>query len=279
MSEEFSFENIKKIWPQDAPAVQNIPKYITKYKNEKIVIKYGGNVLIDRNIFNNFIDDISILNKLGLSIVVVHGGGPRIKRELDKHNIQSKFINGLRVTDKEVLKIVEKVLIEFNNDIVNSLKEKGTIAVPLNTKTNNIINVLPENKELGFVGIPEKINSNIIEKIINQKQIPVVAPLGLDKDSQTFNAKKLKSRRLLLMTNVEGVYDDKKNLISEIKPFDLENLIKWKVVQGGMIPKIKNCVDAVENGVRGVVILDGRKPHSILHEIFSDKGAGTLIRK
>ncbi len=289
MSEEFSFENIKKIWPQDAPAVQNIPKYITKYKNEKIVIKYGGNVLIDRNIFNNFIDDISILNKLGLSIVVVHGGGPRIKRELDKHNIQSKFINGLRVTDKEVLKIVEKVLIEFNNDIVNSLKEKGTIAIPLNTKTNNIINVLPENKELGFVGIPEKINSNIIEKIINQKQIPVVAPLGLDKDRQTFNlngdtaanaiAKKLKSRRLLLMTNVEGVYDDKKNLISEIKPFDLENLIKWKVVQGGMIPKIKNCVDAVENGVRGVVILDGRKPHSILHEIFSDKGAGTLIRK
>ncbi len=289
MSEEFSYENIKKIWPQDAPAVQNIPKYITKYKNEKIVIKYGGNVLIDRNIFNNFIDDISILNKLGLSIVVVHGGGPRIKRELDKHNIQSKFINGLRVTDKEVLKIVEKVLIEFNNDIVNSLKEKGTIAIPLNTKTNNIINVLPENKELGFVGIPEKINSNIIEKIINQKQIPVVAPLGLDKDRQTFNlngdtaanaiAKKLKSRRLLLMTNVEGVYDDKKNLISEIKPFDLENLIKWKVVQGGMIPKIKNCVDAVENGVRGVVILDGRKPHSILHEIFSDKGAGTLIRK
>ena len=289
MSEEFSFENIKKIWPQDAPAVQNIPKYITKYKNEKIVIKYGGNVLIDRNIFNNFIDDISILNKLGLSIVVVHGGGPRIKRELDKHNIQSKFINGLRVTDKEVLKIVEKVLIEFNNDIVNSLKEKGTIAIPLNTKTNNIINVLPENKELGFVGIPEKINANIIEKVINQKQIPVVAPLGLDKDRQTFNingdtaanaiAKKLKSRRLLLMTNVEGVYDDKKNLISEIKPFDLENLIKWKVVQGGMIPKIKNCVDAVENGVRGVVILDGRKPHSILHEIFSDKGAGTLIRK
>ncbi len=289
MSEEFSFENIKKIWPQDAPAVQNIPKYITKYKNEKIVIKYGGNVLIDRNIFNNFIDDISILNKLGLSIVVVHGGGPRIKRELDKHNIQSKFINGLRVTDKEVLKIVEKVLIEFNNDIVNSLKKKGTLAVPLNTKTNNIINVLPENKELGFVGIPEKINANIIEKVINQKQIPVVAPLGLDKDRQTFNingdtaanaiAKKLKSRRLLLMTNVEGVYDDKKNLISEIKPFDLENLIKWKVVQGGMIPKIKNCVDAVENGVRGVVILDGRKPHSILHEIFSDKGAGTLIRK
>ena len=289
MSKNISLDEIKEFWPDKAPDINIVQKYIKKYENEKIVIKYGGNVLIDRNVFNNFISDINVLNRLGLSVVVVHGGGPRIKRELDKKKIVSKFINGLRVTDKEVLKIVEKVLIEFNNDIVNSLKEKGTIAIPLNTKTNNIINVLPENKELGFVGIPEKINSNIIEKIINQKQIPVVAPLGLDKDRQTFNlngdtaanaiAKKLKSRRLLLMTNVEGVYDDKKNLISEIKPFDLENLIKWKVVQGGMIPKIKNCVDAVENGVRGVVILDGRKPHSILHEIFSDKGAGTLIRK
>ena len=143
--------------------------------------------------------------------------------------------------------------------------------------------------ELGFVGIPDKINTEIIIDIINKNQIPVVAPLGLDANNHTYNingdtaasaiAKKLKSRRLLLMTNVEGVYDDNKKLITEIKPFDLNNLIEWKVVQGGMIPKIKNCVEAVENGVRGVVILDGRKPHSILHEIFSDKGAGTLIRK
>jgi acetylglutamate kinase len=125
--------------------------------------------------------------------------------------------------------------------------------------------------------------------MISKNQIPVVAPLGLDISNHTYNingdtaasaiAKKLKSRRLLLMTNVEGVYDDKKNLISEIKPFDIENLIKLKIVQGGMIPKIQNCIDAVENGVRGVVILDGRKPHSILNEIFSDQGAGTLIRK
>jgi len=289
MSQEISLDEIKKFWPKDAPDVLNIPKYISKYKKEKIVIKYGGNVLIDRNIFDKFIEDINILNKLGLSIIVVHGGGPRIKRELDKKKIQSNFINGLRVTDEKIIKIVEKVLIDFNNDIVSSLKKKGSIAVPVNSKLNNIINVIPEKKELGFVGIPNEIKINIIEKIINLNQIPIVAPLGLDANNQTYNingdtaanaiAKKLKSRRLLLMTNVEGVYDDKKNLISEIKPFDLENLIKWKVVQGGMIPKIKNCVDAVENGVRGVVILDGRKPHQILHEIFSDKGAGTLIRK
>ncbi len=289
MSETNYLEEIKKFWPKEGPKIKDVPKYVKKYKNELIVIKYGGNVLIDRKIFNNFIEDISILNKLGLSIIVVHGGGPRIKRELDKANIKTEFINGLRVTDKKVIKIVEEVLIDFNNDIVNSLKKKDSKAISINTKINNIISVVPEKEELGFVGIPNDINLSIIKNIISRNEIPVVAPLGLDINNQTYNingdtaasaiAKKLKSRRLLLMTNVEGVYDDRKNLISEIKPFDLNNLIEWKVVQGGMIPKIKNCVDAVENGVRGVVIIDGRKPHSILHEIFSDKGSGTLIRK
>ena len=289
MSDEKSLSLIRKFWPKNAPDINNVPKYINKYKKELIVIKYGGNVLIDRNIFNNFIEDISVLNKLGLSIVVVHGGGPRIERKLKEEKIQTKFINGLRVTDEKVISIVEEVLIDFNKDIVDSLKKKGSQAVSITSKLNNIINVVPDSKELGFVGIPDSINSEYLKIIINQKQIPVIAPLGIDKDKNTFNingdtaasaiAKKLKSRRLLLMTNVEGVYDDRKNLISEIKPFDIENLVKLKIVQGGMIPKIKNCIDAVENGVKGVVILDGRKPHSILDEIFSDKGSGTLIRK
>ena len=289
MPEEKNLDEIKKFWPKEVPDIENVPKYIKKYKEDLIVIKYGGNVLIDRNIFNNFIEDINILNKLGLSIIVVHGGGPRIERELKKENIQTKFINGLRVTDEKVIKIVEEVLIDFNNDIVSSLNKKGSKAISVNSKINNVINVIPDKQELGFVGVPDKINSDIIKDIISQNQIPIVAPLGLDKNNQTYNingdtaasaiAKKLKSRRLLLMTNVEGVYDDRKNLISEIKPYDMENLVNLKIVQGGMLPKIKNCIDAVENGVRGVVILDGRKPHSILKEIFSDKGAGTLIRK
>ena len=289
MSKDLSLDEIEKFWPDEAPDIKNVPKYVKKYKNDLIVIKYGGNVLIERSIFNNFIEDISILNKLGLSIVVVHGGGPRIKRKLEKENIEKNFINGLRVTDKKVIKIVEEVLIDFNIDIVSSLQKKGSKGVSINTKTNNVIRVVPDKKELGFVGIPNKINADIIKAAINQNEIPVVSPLGLDMNNQTYNingdtaasaiAKKLKSRRLLLMTNVEGVYDDKKNLISEIKPFDVKNLIDWKIVQGGMIPKIQNCIDAVENGVRGVVILDGRKIHSILYEIFSDKGAGTLIRK
>jgi len=289
MSKEISLDELRKFWPEKAPDINIVQKYVSKYEKEKIVIKYGGNVLIDRNVFNNFISDINVLNKLGLSIIVVHGGGPRIKRELDKKKIVSKFINGLRVTDKDIIDTVEEVLIDFNKDIVKSLKKLGSEAASFHTKNDNIIEVEPEREELGFVGIPNKINIDLVEEALNKNKIPIIAPLGLGKNNQTFNingdtaasaiAKKLKSRRLILMTNVEGVYDDKKTLISEIKPFDIENLIKWKIVEGGMIPKIENCVDAVENGVRGVVILDGRKPHSILHEIFSDTGSGTLIRK
>ena len=165
----------------------------------------------------------------------------------------------------------------------------GSEAASFHTKADNIIEVMPEREELGFVGIPDNINDNLIQKALNENKIPIIAPLGLGKNNQTYNingdtaasaiAKKLKSRRLILMTNVQGVYDDRRELISEIKPYDIENLVKLKIVQGGMIPKIKNCIDAVENGVRGVVILDGRKKHSILNEIFSDKGEGTLIRK
>ena len=289
MSKNISLDEIKKFWPEKAPDISIVQKYVKKYEKEKIVIKYGGNVLIDRNVFNNFISDINVLNRLGFSIIVVHGGGPRIKRELDKKKIVSKFINGLRVTDKNIIDTVEKVLIDFNKDIVSSLKKLGSEAASFHTKADNIIEVVPEREELGFVGIPDNINDNLIKKALNENKIPIIAPLGLGKNNQTYNingdtaasaiAKKLKSRRLILMTNVEGVYDDQKKLISEIKPFDLENLIKWKVVQGGMIPKIENCVDAVQNGVRGVVILDGRKPHSVLHEIFSDTGSGTLIRE
>ena len=289
MSKNISLDEIKEFWPDKAPDINIVQKYIKKYENEKIVIKYGGNVLIDRNVFNNFISDINVLNRLGLSVVVVHGGGPRIKRELDKKKIVTKFINGLRVTDKNIIDTVEEVLIDFNKDIVSSLKKLGSEATSFHTKINNVIEVVPQGKELGFVGMPNNINHNLIQKALNENKIPIIAPLGLGKHNQTYNingdtaasaiAKKLRSRRLILMTNVEGVYDDQKKLISEIKPFDLENLIKWKVVQGGMIPKIENCVDAVQNGVRGVVILDGRKPHSVLHEIFSDKGSGTLIRE
>ena len=162
MLKNISLDEIKKFWPERAPDINIVQKYVKKYEKEKIVIKYGGNVLIDRNVFNNFISDINVLNKLGLSIIVVHGGGPRIKRELEKKKIESKFINGLRVTDKKIINTVEKVLIDFNNDIVSSLEKLGSKATSFHTKTKNIIEVKPEREELGFVGIPDYINDNLI---------------------------------------------------------------------------------------------------------------------
>tara|TARA_Y100001970_G_C14186927_1_gene833136 strand:+ start:457 stop:1323 length:867 start_codon:yes stop_codon:yes gene_type:complete len=282
-------EELKKILPTNGPPIDEVSKYIEKYKNDILVIKYGGNVLIDKNIFDNSILDISILNKLGLSIVIIHGGGPRIKKELDKSNIQSKFIRGLRVTDEKVINIVENVLIDFNNDIINSLKDKGVSAVSINTKNNNIIEVNPEQEELGFVGKPDKIKIDKINDIIKKDLVPIISPLGLGKNNQTYNingdtvagaiAKSLKSRRLLLMTNVEGVFDKEKNLIEEISSSKILNMINDGTITGGMIPKINTCLDAINNGVTAVGIIDGRKQHSLLYEIFSDKGSGTLIRK
>ena len=281
--------NLDKIIPKDGPSINEVNKYIEKYSNEIIVIKYGGNVFIDRNIFNNFIEDIAILNKLGISIVVVHGGGPRIKRELDKSNIQTKFIKGLRVTDEKIINIVEDVLIDFNNDIVESLKKNSIEAISINTRENNVIEVVPESEELGFVGKPKKINNEIIKNALEKNLIPIISPLGLGKDNQTFNingdtaagaiAKSLKSRRLLLMTNVEGVLNKNKELISEINSTDANKMINAGTISGGMIPKIETSLDAINNGVTGVAIVDARVPHACLFEIFTDKGAGTLIRK
>ncbi len=280
---------IEKILPKDGPPLNEVSKYVKKYKDELIVIKYGGNVLIDREIFDNFINDLKILNELRISIIVVHGGGPRIKRELDKSNIKSKFIKGLRVTDEKIIDIVESVLIDFNNDIVNSLKKKGSRAISINTKRNNIIDVVPEINELGFVGIPKKINVDVIIKMLNENFIPIISPLGLGQNNQTYNingdtaagaiAKSLRSRRLLLMTNVEGVLDKNKKLIQEISSSKILKMIQDETITEGMIPKINTCLDAVNNGVTAVAIIDGRKKHSILFEIFSDKGSGTLIRK
>ena len=281
--------NLKKILPKNGPPIEEVSKYIEKYKDEIIVIKYGGNVFIDRNIFDNFIADISILSKLGLSIVVVHGGGPRIKRELDKSNIQTKFIRGLRVTDKSIINIVESVLIDFNEDIVSSLEKKNSRALSINTKRNNIITVVPESKELGFVGIPSKINIEIVKNAIKKNIIPIISPLGLGVDNKTYNingdtaagaiAKSLKSRRLLLMTNVRGVLNNEKKLIEEISSSEILDMLDKEIITEGMIPKINTCLDAVNNGVAAVGIIDGREKHSILFEIFSDKGSGTLIRK
>ena len=280
--------NLKTILPSNGPSIQEVKKYLEKYTDEKIVIKCGGSVLIDPNLFNLFISDVVVMKKLGLTPTIVHGGGKRINNKLKELNIESNFIKGLRVTDNNTIKIVEDVLIEFNKEIVNALKNKSCDARSITTKEYNIILVKPEREELGFVGIPTEINVNVLDEIIKANEIPVIAPMGL-KDNKPFNinadtaagtiAKELKSRRLLLMTDIEGVIDRNNKLVSEITPDVAKKMINEEVIKGGMIPKINTCIDAVNNGVRGVVIIDGRKPHSILFELFSDKGSGTLIRK
>ena len=280
---------IEEIWPDNGPPSNEVQKYIKKYSKEKIVIKCGGRVLLDPILFNNFIDDIVILKKLGLTPLIVHGGGPRIKKKMNELNIEPKFIMGLRVTNEKVIKVVEEVMTQFNKEIIEALEKRKCKAKSITPKENNIIHVKQKNLELWYVGTPTKIDIGIIKNVIKEDFVPVITPMGLDELGKIYNinadtaagalAVNLKSRRLLLMTDVEGVYDKNKKLISEIRPADAEKLIDDDTITEGMIPKIKTCINAVEDGVRGVVIIDGRKNHSILFELFSDKGSGTLIRK
>ena len=280
---------LEKILPNNGPSIDEVKKYTTKYSNDIIVIKCGGSVLLEKNLFNQFIEDISVINKLGLSVVVVHGGGKNIQKKLDEHNLKSVFMDGLRVTDEKTIKIVEEALLELNFEILSEISNHHANSVSISPKKNNVIRVTPDKKELGFVGTPTEIKKDTILEIINEKKIPLIVPMGIGEDNNIYNinadvaagaiAKELKARRLLLMTDVEGVLDKSKNLISEINSSMANEMLENKTIAGGMIPKIKTCLDAVNNGVTGVVIVDGRKQHSILFEIFSDKGAGTLIRK
>ena len=286
---EIKEEELKKILPSDGPSIDEVKRYLEKYNDEYIVIKCGGSILVDKNLFDIFIKDISVLNKLGFIPIIVHGGGKRISNKLNEMGIKSKFVKGLRVTSKETIEIVEEVLINFNKEIIEALQQQACNSQTISSKQNNIITVVQESADLGFVGTPTEINKTIIDKIVDEKKVPVIAPLGLDESNQTYNinadtaagsiAKKIEARRLIIMSDVEGVLDDNNKLIPEINSQSIQNLIDNETVTGGMIPKINNCLDVASNGVKGAVIIDGRKNHSILFELLSDKGSGTLIRQ
>ena len=282
-------EELKNILPKDGPTVEEVKKYLEKYNDEFIIIKCGGSVLVDPNLFKIFIKDIAVLNKLGFNPIIVHGGGKRINNKLSELNIKSNFIKGLRVTDKDTINIVEDILIDFNKEIVNALKNQSCESRRVTSKEHNVIIVKSESDELGFVGTPTHIKVNVLQEFIKVNEVPVIAPLGLNENNQTFNinadtvagaiAKELKARRLLIISDVEGVLDNEKKLIPEINSKKAKELINQEVISGGMIPKINNCLDVASNGVKGVVIIDGRKNHSLLFELLSDKGSGTLIRE
>jgi acetylglutamate kinase len=283
--------DIQSFWPEFGPSLEEASVYLNKYKNKKIVIKYGGQVMSDQSLSKAFAQDAAILRKLDIDVTVIHGGGPQIKIKLDAQNLESKFISGLRVTDKNVIKVVEDVLLnEINPDLRDAINQYGEKAESVTVRKNNIIHIDKAiDEQLGFVGEPKKIDIKILNKFFKEKIIPVIAPMGKDAKGQVYNinadttagiiANQIKAERLLLMTDVPGVNDKQGSLISQLSTQQALDLINDGTITEGMIPKIKTCINAIESGVNGVVIIDGRKSHAVLFELFSNLGAGTLIVK
>jgi acetylglutamate kinase len=283
--------DIKSFWPELGPSLEEASVYLNKYKNKKIILKYGGQVMSDQSLSKAFAQDAAILRKLDIDVAVIHGGGPQIKTKLDAQNLESKFISGLRVTDKNVIKVVEDVLLnEINPDLRDAIIHYGGKAESVTVRKNNLIHIDKSiDEKLGFVGEPKKIDIKILNKLFKEKIIPVIAPMGMDANGQVYNinadtaagtiANQIKAERLLLMTDVPGVNDKQGNLISQLSTQQALDLINDGTITGGMIPKIKTCISAIESGVNGVVIIDGRKSHAVLFELFSNLGAGTLIVK
>ena len=281
--------NLSAIWPKEAPPIDEAKKFLEKYKNKKIVLKYGGQVMASLKLSKAFAEDAAVCNKIGVNTVVVHGGGPQIQQRLNQNKIESKFIDGLRVTDNNIIGVVEDVLLnEINPDLVKSIEKYGVNSVPVNAKNSDIIKVKgSKDSSLGFVADPDQINEKIINELLENKKIPVIAPIGIDKTEQVYNinadtvagkiSEKIKADRLLLMTDVPGVNDKCGKLIEKLTISEANNLISKGVITGGMIPKILTCISCLKEGVSGVVIIDGRKPHAVLYELFSEAGAGTLI--
>jgi len=279
--------NLESILPSNGPSINEVKKYLNKYKNEYIVVKIGGSVLNDKNLFKILIEDISILKKMNFNPILVHGGGKRLTNKLNQLNIESKFVEGLRVSNKNVVKIAEEIFTEFNKEILNEIKNYSVNAKSITSKENNIISVKPISKELGFVGTPYEVNTEILKKIINANEIPIIAPLGLNSDSQVYNvnaddiatfvASSLNARRLIMISDVAGVLDKENNLISEINSAKAKEMISSGEITQGMLVKINNAINVADK-VKGTVIIDGRAEHSILYELLSDKGSGTLIR-
>ena len=279
--------NLEKILPSNGPSIEEVKKYLNKYKNEYIVIKIGGSVLNDEKLFKILIEDISILKKMNFNPVLVHGGGKRLTAKLNQLNIQSKFVKGLRVSNKNVVKIAEEIFIEFNKEILNEIKNYSVNAKSITSKENNIISVKAISKELGYVGTPYKVNTDILKKIVEANEIPIIAPLGLNSNNQVYNvnaddiatfvASSLNARRLIMISDVAGVLDKENNLISEINSAKAKEMISSGEITQGMLVKINNAINVADK-VKGTVIIDGRAEHSILYELLSDKGSGTLIR-
>tara|TARA_Y100000590_G_scaffold119542_1_gene136814 strand:- start:319 stop:1167 length:849 start_codon:yes stop_codon:yes gene_type:complete len=275
--------------------------YMQKYADSIVVIKYGGNAMKDSKSIKSFCEDVALLKQSGLKPVIVHGGGPQIGNMLEQLGIETKFESGMRITDEKTLDVVEMVLCGgINKEIASEINQSGCKAIGISGKDASMIiakkhdgKIKDESNiekivDLGFVGIPKKINTEIIEISINNDFIPVIAPLGISEDGKTFNinadtvagaiAFSLNAKRLLILTDVQGVLDDDDDIIEEISKEEALAMIEKGIISGGMIPKVNTCINALEKGVSASVIVDGRVKHAILLELFTQHGAGTLIR-
>lgn len=301
MPTKLSSFRAKKEWLKTAKTLTEALPFLLEYDNEVVVVKFGGHAMVDDKLAADFARDIVLLKQTGVNPVIVHGGGPQIGEMLNRLSIESDFVDGLRVTGKETVEVVEMVLAgKINKQIVSAITTQGGKAVGLSGKDGNMIVARKLHRtqrdpgsnierilDLGFVGEPDEINADILETIITSDIIPVIAPIGVCPNGDTYNinadtvagaiAAELLAKRLVLLTDVAGILDKKGELLEVLDVDEAKALTKDGTVSGGMIPKLQTCIDSVEKGVEAVVILDGRVPHVLLLELFTDQGAGTLI--
>ena len=282
-------QNMNRDWIATAETLSQALPYLQRYSGAIIVIKLGGHAMVSDEALETFARDVVLMRQVGINPVIVPGGGPMINSMLDKLNIESEFIDGKRVTDSETISVVEMVLSgNVNKKIVQAINNQDGRAVGLSGKDAKLITCVQDKPELGLVGTPKDVNPEVIFNLFENDMIPVIAPLGSGIDGETLNingdtvsgaiAAALKADRLLLLTDVSGVKDKDGSIITELNSNQIKNWINEGIISGGMIPKTETALMALEGGVRGVVILDGRVPNACLLELFTEHGAGSLIR-
>lgn len=283
-------QNMTRDWIATARTLSEALPYLQRYTGAVVVVKFGGNAMGDDEAMAQFARDIVLMRQVGVNPVVVHGGGPMINEMLGRLNIESSFVRGKRVTDQAVVEVVEMVLTgRVNKRIVQAIMEEGGRAVGLSGKDDNLMVCEPDDPELGFVGRPVEMNAQVLTDLFESNIIPVVAPVGTGRDGhQTYNvngdtaagaiAGALKADRLLLLTDVTGVKDSTGEVVTEMTPEDVQEMIQNGTIAGGMIPKTETALKAIDAGVRGVVIIDGRVSNACLLELFTEHGSGSMIR-
>lgn len=287
-----AIDNMQEVLDKAGVLIEALP-YIQRFNRKIIVVKYGGSAMVDEELKKHVIQDVTLLKLVGFKPIIVHGGGKEISKWVEKTGMEPEFINGLRKTDEPTMEIAEMVLNRVNKSLVQMVSELGVLAVGISGKDGGLLKCekkLSNGQDIGFVGNVTEVNPKILYDLLEKDFLPIVAPIGYDDNFDTYNinaddaacaiAKAINAEKLAFLTDIEGVYrdfEDKSSLISELTVSEARDLIEQGIAGGGMIPKLNNCIDAIDNGVKRVHILDGRIAHCLLLEIFTNKGIGTAI--